>query len=289
MEGLFSQVRGDLVKVLKRLTPRISSFDGVIIETTGLADPAPVAQTFFVDEDIQPLEHDLCRWIYDELGLFRLIFCGFLDDFGSFWILLVGFGRFLKGHELVEFHKVIHSRPRKVYKLDGALVHEKFPGLPGIITVVDCKHIVQHLREEKPAGVENECVEQIAFSDRIILNKTDLVDAATMELVEKEVKKINGSVEMIRSQYSKVGGGFEAVAVAMTSRLACVSSRFEVGKHQVEPKKLININAFSLDRVLEMDPEFMNHRRRADLAVGCCFILILAYSGASRPDFYLQG
>ena len=51
-------MRGDLVKVLKRLTPRIGSFDGVIIETTGLADPAPVAQTFFVDEDIQPLGRD---------------------------------------------------------------------------------------------------------------------------------------------------------------------------------------------------------------------------------------
>ena len=76
----------------------------------------------------------------------------------------------------------------------------------GIITVVDCKHIVQHLAEEKPPGVENESVEQIAFADRLILNKTDLVDAATMEQVEREVKKINGAVEMIRSEYSKVGG-----------------------------------------------------------------------------------
>merc|ERR1719221_379093 len=36
-------VRGDLAKALKRLAERISDFDGVIIETTGLADPAPVA------------------------------------------------------------------------------------------------------------------------------------------------------------------------------------------------------------------------------------------------------
>jgi G3E family GTPase len=74
-------VRGDLVKVLKRLRDRLDSIDGVIIETTGLADPAPVAQTFFVDDDIQ-----------------------------------------------------------KSYKLDG------------IITVVDAKHIVEHLEEEKPEG-----------------------------------------------------------------------------------------------------------------------------------------
>ena len=46
-------VRGDLVEALKRLHTKIAKFDGVIIETTGLADPAPVAQTFFVDDDIQ--------------------------------------------------------------------------------------------------------------------------------------------------------------------------------------------------------------------------------------------
>ena len=41
-------VRGDLVQALKRLHTRIEKFDAVIIETTGLADPAPVAQTFFL-------------------------------------------------------------------------------------------------------------------------------------------------------------------------------------------------------------------------------------------------
>merc|ERR1711865_1102606 len=45
-------VRGDLVVALKSLYQRVEKFDGVIIETTGLADPAPVAQTFFVDETI---------------------------------------------------------------------------------------------------------------------------------------------------------------------------------------------------------------------------------------------
>merc|ERR1712224_1058955 len=46
-------VRGDLVKALKNLWAKIAQFDAVIIETTGLADPAPVAQTFFVDDDIK--------------------------------------------------------------------------------------------------------------------------------------------------------------------------------------------------------------------------------------------
>merc|ERR1719278_956308 len=87
-------VRGDLAVALKRLRAKVSSFDGVIIETTGLADPAPVAQTFFVDEDIQ----------------------------------------------------------------------EKF-SLDGIITVADAKHILSRLDDEKPEGVENEAVEQVAFAD----------------------------------------------------------------------------------------------------------------------------
>ena len=87
-------VRGDLSKVLVKMYDRIKDFDGVIIETTGLADPAPVAQTFFVDDNV-------------------------VDKF----------------------------------KLDG------------IITVVDAKHVVQHLDEVKPEGVENEAVEQLVCNN----------------------------------------------------------------------------------------------------------------------------
>jgi len=151
-------VRGDLSKALKRLREKTSGFDGVIIETTGLADPAPVAQTFFVDEEL-----------------------------------------------------------RRYYKLDG------------IITVVDAKHFLEHLHEEKPEGVENECVEQVAFADRILLNKCDLVDEETIEQVYKAIRGINSNADIIRTQHS-----------------------------QVEPSKLINIDAFSLDKALEMDPEFLN-------------------------------
>ena len=48
-------VRGDLVTTLKKLYKKVKKFDGVIIETTGLADPAPVAQTFLVDDDIEAM------------------------------------------------------------------------------------------------------------------------------------------------------------------------------------------------------------------------------------------
>jgi len=45
-------VRGDLVRILDGLMRRKGKFDAIIIETTGLADPAPVAQTFFIDENV---------------------------------------------------------------------------------------------------------------------------------------------------------------------------------------------------------------------------------------------
>jgi G3E family GTPase len=46
-------VRGDLIRIIEGLLKRKGTFDAIIIETTGLADPAPVAQTFFVDDDVQ--------------------------------------------------------------------------------------------------------------------------------------------------------------------------------------------------------------------------------------------
>jgi G3E family GTPase len=46
-------VRGDLIRIIEGLMRRRNRFDAILVETTGLADPAPVAQTFFVDEDVQ--------------------------------------------------------------------------------------------------------------------------------------------------------------------------------------------------------------------------------------------
>ena len=50
-------VRGDLVRVLQGLMRRPGRFDAIIVETTGLADPAPVAQTFFMDDDVRAKTH----------------------------------------------------------------------------------------------------------------------------------------------------------------------------------------------------------------------------------------
>jgi G3E family GTPase len=151
-------VRGDLVEALKRLYKRVEQFDGVIIETTGLADPAPVVQTFFVDEDI-----------------------------------------------------------KSKYRIDA------------VITVVDAKHIMDRLNEEKPEGVENESVEQVAFADKILLNKIDLVkDEKELTNIEAELKKINPAASVERTDHGKL-----------------------------DMKKLLNIEAFELDRVLEFEPDFL--------------------------------
>ena len=68
-------VRGDLIRIIDGLMKRRGKFDGIIVETTGLADPAPVAQTFFVDQDVQAEKARLdavvtvadAKWLSDRL------------------------------------------------------------------------------------------------------------------------------------------------------------------------------------------------------------------------------
>ena len=155
-------VRQDLVVVLDKFSNRIAAgnlkLDCILIETTGMADPAPVAQTFFVDDNVK--EH---------------------------------------------------------FRLDG------------IVTLVDAKHIEQHLDEEKPEGAENEAVEQVAFADRMILNKMDLVDEADVKRVEARLKSINSSAPIVRAERS---------AVSVDS--------------------VLDIHAFDLKKTVDMDPEFLN-------------------------------
>jgi G3E family GTPase len=50
---LCCRVRGDLVRLLHRLLPRIADFDGILIETSGLADPLPIAQTLLADAELR--------------------------------------------------------------------------------------------------------------------------------------------------------------------------------------------------------------------------------------------
>ena len=118
-------VRKDLIEVIRKLAARRRAgtlkVDAIVLETTGMADPSPVAQTFFADEGI-----------------------------------------------------------KASVRLDG------------IVTLVDAKHVEQHLDEKKPDGAINESVNQVAFADRILLNKIDLVpDEATLERIEQRLRGIN--------------------------------------------------------------------------------------------------
>ena len=144
-------VRGDLVRVVQGLLKRKGRFDAILVETTGLADPAPVAQTFFMDEDV-----------------------------------------------------------RAKARLDA------------VVAMVDCRHFGETLASAPEAE------DQIAFADVVVLNKTDLVDAAALAAVEKTVRRINPHATIHRAERSDVP--LDAV---------------------------LDRGAFDLDRILENDPHFL--------------------------------
>jgi G3E family GTPase len=144
-------VRGDLIRILNRLAKRKDPLDAIIIETTGLADPGPVAQTFFTDADI-----------------------------------------------------------KAAYRLDA------------IVTLVDAKHLVQHI-DNAP-----EAKEQIAFADVILLNKTDLVAPAELDALEDRIRHMNAAAKLHRTR--------DAV---------------------IPLDRVLNLGGFNLGRAMEVDPQFL--------------------------------
>ena len=144
-------VRGDLIRILRQLLKRRDRFDYVMIETTGLADPGPVAQTFFVDEDLK----------------------------------------------------------------------EEFV-LDAIVTLADAHHLPAQLRREAAVA------EQIAFADVVLLNKTDLVDEATLARLARELRAINGTAKFLRC---------ERAAVPLDA--------------------VLGLGAFDLDRALKLNDAFL--------------------------------
>jgi len=89
-----------------------------------------------------------------------------------------------------------------VFWLDDAL--ESSLCLDGIIAIVDAKHILRQLDELKPQGVINEAQRQIAFADRIIINKIDLVTQSELQAVEARIRQINSVAAICFSQKSAV-------------------------------------------------------------------------------------
>ncbi|KAK6912255.1 Cobalamin (vitamin B12) biosynthesis CobW-like, C-terminal [Dillenia turbinata] len=139
-------VRGDLVRMISELVNKKKGrFDHIVIETTGLANPAPIIQTFYAEDEV--------------------------------------------------FNDV---------KLDG------------VVTLVDAKHAGFHLDQVKPKGVVNEAVEQIAYADRIIVNKIDLVEEPQVSNLVQRIKSINRIAHLKQAEFGQVDldyvlgiGGFD--------------------------------------------------------------------------------
>lgn len=144
-------VRGDLIRILGNLMKRRDRFDYIMIETTGMADPGPVAQTFFMDDEIQT-----------QLSL------------------------------------------------------------DGIITLVDARHVVEHIDDS------DEVREQIAFADVILLNKTDLVSASDLDILEQRIHGMNSAARIYRTKDAAI-----------------------------EMERVLNLGGFDLERALETDPKFL--------------------------------
>ncbi|MFG3552148.1 CobW family GTP-binding protein [Streptomyces sp. NPDC047725] len=121
--------RTDLIDILRNLRLR-DRVDRVLIETSGMADPNPVAQTFFVDDEV-----------------------------------------------------AAHY---------------------AIVTLVDAKHVTGHLDAAAGDGVGHQVVDQIAFADRIVLSKVDLVDDEQVRALETRLRGINATAEIITSSHADV-------------------------------------------------------------------------------------
>ncbi len=144
-------VRGDLIRTLHALLAKDSNFDAIIIETTGLADPGPVVQTFFVDHVLQARTY-----------------------------------------------------------------------LDSVTTLVDAKHILLRLADSR------EAVEQIAFADQIVLNKTELVSEEELAHIETRLAVINSMATIHRAQRANIA-----------------------------LDKILGRGRFDLERIVALEPDFL--------------------------------
>jgi len=178
-------VRGDLIRILGELADKRAAgtlqFDRVIIETTGLADPGPVAQTFFIDEDIST------RYLLD-----------------------------------------------------------------AVVTVVDAVHAMAQL----DANVQAQ--EQVGFADRLLLSKTDLVDADQIETLSLRLNRIN-------------------------PRAAIQAVHFG----QTPLREILDIRGFNLNAILDIEPGFLaaGHHHHDDAITSFVFRAERAFDGTRLQDF----
>lgn len=192
--------RGDLLDTLRGLLAKRSARDleQVIIETTGLADPVPVAQSLFVAPDL-----------------------------------------------------------RERLELDA------------VVTVVDARHVGQHL----DTGDDAEAAAQVAFADVLVLNKADLVSEPELAAVETRLRALNPSAPLHRASHADVP--LEAVLDVGAFDLARAEAAhpgFSAGELGTPTQHEQGVTSVGIDEAAELDPEsttmwlrFLAARRGQDL------------------------
>ncbi len=138
-----------------------------------------------------------------------------------------------------------------------------------MITVVDAKHIVQHLDETKPEGVENESVEQIAFADRVLLNKVDLATEEELAAVEQRIRSINAGVQILRTRLRPPDGCDPTIDLAA----------------------ILNVDAFNLQKILESEPDFLSeegHEHEHDKSIGSVGFRLPAEMNVGKLNAWIQ-
>ena len=125
--------------------------------------------------------------------------------------------------------------------------------IDSVVCLVDAKHIGIHLDDVKPDGDVNEAEHQIAFADRIVLNKMDLVSEEELEEVQDRIRSMNSFATLIKVFSSTLPYNvLFCFLISFTTDTLLQSTRSRVPLEQI-----LALNTFSLAKLEEMDPTFM--------------------------------
>jgi len=106
--------------------------------------------------------------------------------------------------------------------------------IDSLVCLADAKHLNQHLDEKKPEGAINEALQQVAFADKILLNKVDLVSKEEKEKLQQRLTKINQFATVIETERSRA-----------------------------PLDKILGINSFNMESILKFDKNFFENQEES--------------------------
>mmetsp|Transcript_8566 Transcript_8566/g.20630 ORF Transcript_8566/g.20630 Transcript_8566/m.20630 type:complete len:344 (-) Transcript_8566:109-1140(-) len=106
--------------------------------------------------------------------------------------------------------------------------------IDSIVCLADAKHLNQHLDEKKPEGAINEALQQVAFADKILLNKTDLVTKEEKDTLKQRLTKINQFATVIETERSRA-----------------------------PLDKILGLNSFNMESILNFDKNFFENQEES--------------------------